>query len=479
MVIYFYYALFLGVFLSFITLCGCWTGNRKWILFGMIYAAIIGSPITSFTRGAAGAIYASDMVSAVLLFGMLFKGTQAVICKFHPKWYTYFKYLLLVAAVSTIFIAPFFVGKLEQTGSAENVRGILGLPLPFLMGVFRISKILLYFPYFWYACHLLVDEDIWNYVTKHILLAITLLAFCQIIDTFSIRDMTLYIPIKLLPTTVSEKNLPHIVGHVKASIGRIFLIGITLSVASFYKKLKSPFYLFTLCFITIALILSGSRAAFVGVFIMLLCILWYGNVSHKAWAFFLLFFILAIFIFFAQTESNFLESTYRSITNPSQEGRWPIWSWVLRYIFFHPYIFVTGLGFSNFSYAVAGTGFVNEHAHNDFLTSLFELGIFGLIPFAAYVVSLFWNLRNQVHAQKGISHWRNICMVSGFVGIVATSFFEMTIYYSSHTICMQRLFIILFGAATAQWYQLTHENEVLAYNEYEFEDECCETVSDT
>ena len=40
-----------------------------------------------------------------------------------------------------------------------------------------------------------------------------------------------------------------------------------------------------------------------------------------------------------------------------------------------------------------------------------------------------------------------------FAGFLVTSIFENSLYYSQHSICMQRILAVLFGTYTARWVQ--------------------------
>lgn len=457
MVLYFPYALVLGAVLSIVVLIGCATGRRTLILFGMVFAALVASPITSFTRGAAGAIYASDLVSFILLVCWFLPKTRALMFSETPIWYRRLFWLMMLALVSTVFIAPFFSGDLAGTGYASHVRSpIPGVPLVVLMAGFRVIKILLYLPYFAFSCHLLVDEKSLRFVYKTVLCAIVILSICQIIDSMGIKDLSFYLPRKLT-TDFLLSRVNQILGHVKLAAGRLYLLGVFVCLILLYRSWSSFIYLLAMGTIIMAILLSGNRAAFVGMLAGFAVLGFCGKGFAK----------ILVILFIALLPIGFMvlsiinpEITYtftRIIQNPSSNPRWVIWSWTVVNLFTHPYIFVSGVGFSNFAYAIAGQDFYNEHGHNDVLTCITELGLIGAILFVSFLFHLGRDVFRRIKYSVDRVRWEAVCMSAAFMGFLVTSMFEITLYYSPHTLCMQRIFAVLFGTYTAWWVQQDSE----------------------
>ena len=67
MSVYYPYALVIGTVCSCMALAGFSLRRPAWVLTAMVISAVTASPIVSFTRGAAGAIFASDIVALTVL----------------------------------------------------------------------------------------------------------------------------------------------------------------------------------------------------------------------------------------------------------------------------------------------------------------------------------------------------------------------------------------------------------------------------
>jgi len=450
MVIYFPYALCWGIALSLLTLVGCMVGNKYYILTGMVFSALIASPITSFTVGAAGAVYASDLVAVVLLLCWFLPSTRALMSPVKPSWYRYYFWLMIVALFSVIFIAPLTTRALMERGLIERVRSpIPGIPLPFLIMGFRILRIILYLIFFAYPCRMLSDEKSLRFVYKIVLLTIVILGICQIIHSAKIMDMSFSLP------GVGEWAIEtrwYILGQQKMAVGRIYLVGIFVCLIFLYRSWATPMYLAALCTIAMALLFSGSRAGLVG---LLAAFFIFGLRSKFLGKLLVVLLIAALPIGFMVLSRIVPERTaafMQIITEPSSNYRWIIWKATIANIASHIYILITGVGFANFRYAM-GAGMAVDHAHSDILTCISEMGIVGATIFLLFLYHLWRDISSKIKYTVDKFRWEALCMNGIFVGFVITSLFENSLYYSAHTLCMQRILLVLFGSYSAFWLQ--------------------------
>lgn len=450
MIIYFSYALVLGIILSLIVFTGCVIGNRRFILGGMIFSAIIASPITSFTRGAPGAIFASDIVSFVLLVCWFLPNTQALLFKFTPKWYRCFFWLMILALVSVIFVAPFNIASITELGLSQRVHShISGLPIFVLMAGFRVIRIILHLVFFTYACHMLVDEKLLKFVYKIVVLSIVIVSVFQIIHFLGIKDVSFYLPYQ---ESWSKYQSMHILGNSKMALGRLYLMGIFVCLILLYRSWSTLIYLIALCTITIALLFSESRAGLLGLLVGFAIFGLRSSFGGKAITCLLFGVIPIAFMVLFYINPRKIEPFTNILKDPFSNYRWIIWRSSISYQISNPHLFVTGLGFSNYSYAI-GAKVHAEHAHNDFLTSLTEMGLLGMAMFLAFIYFLWREFNDRIKYIVGKFRWETLCMTAALGGLLITSLFENSFYYSSHLVCMQRLFAVLFGSSSAWWVQ--------------------------
>jgi O-antigen ligase len=448
------YAFIVGVVMSMIAFIGCTLGKRSFVLMGMIFSAIVGSPVVTFTRGAAGAIYASDMVSFVLLICWWLPGTRSFVCELRPQWYKPFFRLMMLALVSVILVAPVFSAGITGTGLAGNVTvTVRGIPLPILMAGFRFIRIVLYMMYFVYAAHMIMDEKTLRFVNKIIAVAVVILAVCQILNFLGVAELG-------LASREVEWQGGYILGYSKAAAGRLYLVGVFVTLILLYGRWSAPIYLVAIAAIGTGLLFGGSRASFVGLLVGLFVLAMQAKVMGKLLVVFLLMLVPVGFHILARVDPEGIRigSFLKMITNPSLNPRWIIWSWTISYITTHPLVWLLGVGFSNFKYALIAfaateSGLAAEHAHNDLLTCFTEMGFLGLAFFISYLYYLGRSTFSRIKRTAGESRWQAICLGVIFVAYIISSLFENTMYFAVSSLSMQRIVAVLFGTATAWWTQ--------------------------
>jgi len=445
MTIYFWYALLIGVVCSILVVAGCFSGRRRWVIAGMVFSAIVASPITTFTYGTAGAIYASDMVGFCLLL-CYFLAKDKVLTTVVPRWYKPFFWYMVLALISTIVIAPIVTSNLGEAGlTTKIISPVPGVPIWLLMAAFRVVRIILYLVFFSFACHMIIDDEHLSFAIRTVLISIVFLGICQIITFLKIKDLSLY-----LPWDVYQRL--HIVGHSKAAAGRLYVMGIFLAMSVMYRSWKVLLYLGYFAIVTMALLFSGSRAALLAVIIGFMVFVWKGDAVWKMWALVFLALIPVGFIILEQINPERVRSFAEIIKDPSSSSRWQIWSWSIHNLFDNPQTLITGVGFANFRYALIAETEI-YHAHNDFITCVTEIGVIGVLVFIWYLVRLLKDVGGRVKHSSGEYRWQAICMSSILAGFLVSSLFEFSLYYSSGSAPMQRTFAIMFGVFTAFWAQ--------------------------
>src|SRR5690606_33368629 len=104
MEIAFWYALIVGLAAALLVILGCTMQRPRLLIGGMIASAVVASPVVTFTRGTAGAIYASDLVSLVLIFCYFLPSTKALLRPVAIPWYHSFRALVVFAMVSALIV---------------------------------------------------------------------------------------------------------------------------------------------------------------------------------------------------------------------------------------------------------------------------------------------------------------------------------------------------------------------------------------
>lgn len=455
MAIYYLYALALGIVLASVTVFGAATGKRSLILASMVLGAASASPITTFTRGAAGAIFPADLVALALLFCMATGMSKRMFYPSTPTWYRSFLVWMGLAAVSIISVAPLFTLRLEYSEFAARAQSpIPGLPLSVAIAGFRLMRLVLYWVYFAFAVRLVMDARTIQFTCKMIVVAITALAICQIVTFLGIANMALYLP-------GEDYQQAHIVGHAKAIVGRFYVLGIFVCLMLLYRSAGSLFYLGAMATMATAIYCSGSRAALLGAVAGTLVFTLKARLGGKIVAGILIGLALASVTHLVALDPERAEKFSEVVQDPTRNPRWMIWTWVLQYLGAHPITLITGVGFTNFNYALASQGAVAEHAHNDVLTCLTELGFVGTVVFVMYLYHLARNLLVKLGHSTGRERWEALCLSAALAGFLVTGLFEPTFYYSPGAMAIQRMFGVLFGMYTACWLQQAHAESAL------------------
>ncbi len=436
MIIY-WYPLFLGILCSFCIIYGQIKKSKSIVIFFSLFPAFFASPFISFTRGAAGAITATD-----------FTGVALICCLFFfPRNWRSPSSVATVKALKVFFLV--FLITIWTSGFLYNLTGIENeslqyvrfkntWALPILMSGFRTFKLITFFSYCVYFYILFFDEKNVKWIINTIIIGSVILAVAQILTRFDIIDLALS-----YGDTHGYVG-PRIMGLTKASVGRIIAIGMVLCliVISNYKK---TFGIISLIILTGGLMLSGSRGGMVIIIVAFVPIILLGKLR----GFFLggigvLIIVISAVCFLSNNEMMLerLTGSFDNKTITTASSRLTIWTQTASALFEKPQIILCGVGGFNFAYAGLKVNF--EHAHNDFLTTLCELGFVGFFVFVSFLFSMAWLLYRNIKTSDGHEKWTNICVFSVFLGLMVASQFESTFYPSISTIPMLRIVFPIF-----------------------------------
>lgn len=247
-------------------------------------------------------------------------------------------------------------------------------------------------------------------------------------------------------------------------------------------------------FAALGLILSGTRAVWVGMILPFLVVFvaYYKNFQkHLAkkflWPFIIIFILFAIspiinkgleYLRVSKFQENFLgrAASIYNLKEPSNRGRIEIWQSSLKFALAHP----LGVGFGNFlisfqpeaklkSYNEAA-GFLNEKynlpsryvsAHSLYLQVFVEAGILGLAVFLAFFVSMLRYFGNFIRHYKHTEDFLVYFVTQAFLmvlWILAAAFFDITLFNDK----VLMLFLINIGLSglIVTRYQEYHEEHL-------------------
>lgn len=257
---------------------------------------------------------------------------------------------------------------------------------------------------------------------------------------------------------------------------------LSISIALFFTKYKKIAFLIFSIFL-LSVIANNTRATFVGVIFILLSlfIYFYKNRAIKIIVIFMLFSIVVSFIYYSKNLNtrynayNIISSSSYFISyNPysykelakkynlghSSLARLSMWKSVFLYRIEDP---ITPQGFGRFLFGKSIEKvwkdkkenlpyIIFPQAHNDFITILFSLGIFGLILF---ILFLSYNLKIAYYIFKNSEKYRPfaVFVFLGTVGYIASMMFGSFFGDSE-----QLYFYLLYGMLLAFYLKTKEEN---------------------
>lgn len=432
----FKYAFIVGVGCSIVALVGLLFGKKTWALTACLASCFTASPIITFTRGAAGSIIASDIVGLTLLVFLILSPRFGMQSKQPYIWRKIFWFFVFFVCGSIIFVGPIYNFYFFSSIFKSRVQEFWVIPLPILMAGFRITKILTLIPFIILFSRIQLERKEFDKVMSLLMLFFVGLAVAEIMTRLSIYDLSLYVDPNL------EYVGPRVLGFSKATIGRLCGFGVFLSMALMYRSFNVLKALIIIILL-LGILFSGSRGALLIVLVGIAVIVIYGRLAGSISGF-VAFASLALCAAIAYSLSgNVYIDKFVATLNPEKVGsvasRKDIWFGTIDYWFQHPFLLLTGVGAMNFSYVITSRQFIAEHAHNDFLTAITELGVIGLVLFCWLLVSVINHYRHGIQSTVGKERWENVCIFAALVGLIAAGFFETTFYITMGAIPIIRI----------------------------------------
>ena len=415
------------------------------MLTAMVISAVTASPIVSFTRGAAGAIFASDIVALTVLIVLVLHIRRNMFRERPPAWYRWLVGLVVVAIVSSIVIAPYHMEAMSGGTYAGRVSAI-GLPIPVEVQVlvFRIFKIGLYLVFGYVVAKMSYGESEMAFVSRVGVLCIIAIALARLTMFWTGVDFALYYPDAL-------HDYGRVLGHSKNASSRLYVLGIFLTIMLSKSARLRPLFWVGLPFFLISIYVSGSRAALVALVVGLAALAIFARLRGGALVIVTAGIGVIVMPLMIDLSPDRFQQFAILLNDPTTNSRMEIWAWVVNYLMSQPLVVLTGVGFNNFSYAMAGDGGMAEHAHLDLLNVLVEVGMPGVIFFVGYVGSLLYVITKVYVRGARSMRWSASCVLAALCGLVVASIFEPTFYYSSSAVPMQRFIIILIGGWSVVW----------------------------
>jgi O-antigen ligase len=453
------YPFIVGCFCSAMICNGLRKRNKKMVIFFSILPCFFASPFYTVTRGAAGAITASDITGFTLLSCLFF---------IPSNWKTPFgivpvKLIVLMIMIMTVSIWTMgvYTNLIGVMGSQlENLHISNRLLLPFLIAGYRLVKLLTLFAYIVFFSVIFFDAEEKAWLAHTIIMGCLILSVAKVLTVYNVTDLSL---------AYGNAHVgyvgPRILGQTKACAGRLLVVGIIMCLSRIVERKKSVSIIY-ISLLTVGLILTGSRGAIGALLVALATISVTGRLRGflVAGLAFMVIFISGLFVLnFNKDISQKLLQSFSSESLDTASDRVPIWRRTVRVWLENPSIILFGVGAFNFGYARLSIGY--ETAHNDMLTVGSELGLCSMLLFLSWLLSmalLFWrNIKTSRLNEK----WNNICVLSIFIGLLFAGIFEATLYPTISTLPMVRVLTSLLFVFGLSKYKQCYLNEKKERNE--------------
>jgi O-antigen ligase len=199
-----------------------------------------------------------------------------------------------------------------------------------------------------------------------------------------------------------------------------------------YKRHKI-WALISIVVIAVAILLTGSRGGALGAAVAVLLFFWRIR-HHISWYRMIIIFLIVVTLtFFVLTfipiqQQLFERFSLEEILKSRGASRFFIWHTGFKAFLHRPLV---GYGYNNFPYAydlfksaVPGAYRLNQVAHNIYLQSFVELGMFGGL-LLLLIAWLHWRIVNHMTYRSN----DGIALEAAFIGILVSSFTLGTLYY--------------------------------------------------
>ncbi|WP_432798742.1 O-antigen ligase family protein [Poriferisphaera sp. WC338] len=436
--ILFWHPLIISLIAVMMTILGFKWRKKYIVIYALLLPAFTGTPIMTATRGAAGAIVASDVVG-IALFGLLFFIPREWLRSYKLKLHSYVNMIMMFLVISICFMGLFYNFISIDYSQQGNVRLTSAIPLPILMAGFRMFKLIAFASYIYFFLAVRLDERDAITIINAIITGCILLALAMILTRLSVVNLS------LAHADIRQVHIgPRILGLTKSSVGRLMCVGFVLSLLRIYQGGK----LFNLLGIIVtvgALSLSGSRGSLLALVVALMVIYVLGKSRGILLGTMGAVVIGIVGIVFLNYNQDILQAWMKTVdaeTISTASSRTIIWKETVFYWMSNPLAFLVGVGLFNFSYA--NTESYYESAHNDLLTAITEIGICGGLFYILILFSLAWFFYRQTIHTSGNLRWHYVCILALLLGLTVSSIFEPTFYLTVSNLTFNRIVTVLF-----------------------------------
>ena len=371
-----------------VLLCSRQAGGLKAVL----VASYCGVIITSFTGGASGAIWLAPFFLFLISPAVVIR--RPVNYAFNSTAITKITYMMIFLFVIGVVIGFIRYDPILEGAKAGSYRTFFGLPLSFMMMMYRLHVVAFLFLAFALPLHYHIDRKMFLQCLVLSWIFTLVLAASVLLNHFGIYNMQFHYTVRW------EFTRQAILGFYTASLGLMLVMGIFMSFAM--TQITHSYTLRILGYVSIPMLIfaipfAWSRAALFGLIIgaISLSVILGGTKALKA----ILFTIVgAIVVYLVLSRSyevseRFLKGLGEGAVSleEASSGRIAGWISVIRWLTQNPGVLMFGVGFQNFQYFVRMQSEVGTlgGGHNNWLHLFTEFGFFGFIVFNGWLVLIF------------------------------------------------------------------------------------------
>lgn len=435
-----------------------WFGRTHGGLYGLLLASYCGVMLVTFTRGASGAIYLSEILVVLVAMRALSRPTLPAYGSRAPVTLLYILLAVFFFGIGVAYLR-FNVGlEAEKAGTFQVFGG--GIPLSVLMACYRVFVLCSLVLAFTIPMRYWVDRDVLGRCLIICWLGTLSLAFANLVTATGIFSME-------FTTRTLIEGREHLavgnsgaMGFTRAGNGMILVYGLFMSYAM--TQVVRSSIVRTLAwilapFMMVALLFSWSRAATLAMAVSSISLIITLGGARAIRGVILTIFGLAViwgvlgrFPDVAQRMDFF----FTGHVDESGMSRITTWTLLLGYLTAHPDVLLLGTGFQNFHYFMnLGQEAVNlEAAHNNYLHVLTEFGIPGLVVFLSWLAAMFVWLWKWRQGADNVTRVLTGVFMSVMVAIVVSALTQETMAPAPAMTTEILHFYLLFGIWVS-WYR--------------------------
>lgn len=388
--------IFTGIALVFLLF-----SRRAGGLKAILVSSYCGVIITSFTGGSSGAIWLGPLFVFIVGLILIWRHKEHV---FGARATVRFANALFI-----IFIIGIFIGLMRYDPSLEFIkagryRTLLGIPVQFLMALYRFQIVTSLFLAFALPQRYYVDRRLFVECLVLSWLFTLVLSIMGILAYAGVPHLDFRYGVAL-----GVYGRQGVLGFLRGGNGLILVSGIFMSFALSQLTRNHLLKILVYCslpVLVISLFFTFSRAAMLAIIIggMSLAVTLGGARAFKG-ILVCLFIAIVLFITFRQLPevSQRFFSFPEELSVETLPGGKRVVEWIrlTKWLFESPGVLMVGTGFQNFHYFIQQSPqtiiIMLEAGHNSYLHILTELGIVGLFVFLGWVASIFFWLVSWRH----------------------------------------------------------------------------------